>query len=120
CQVMYETLVDGKLVKRRSMLSELLARVEVSLGVNVANVELRGADNRKLLIDALKAMLGQVDLRGRMDGSFKAPTSVDEAAIEAAIKERARELAQKYEGFKTAGEIEADLRSDWRRGLRVA
>jgi transposase len=74
-EVIYrETVPAGdrvKTVTRKAPLSALLAKAAEGLGIEPVSAGYRGADPRKLLIDAAKAMREQLELIAKIHGSVK-------------------------------------------------
>ncbi|MDR0731536.1 MAG: hypothetical protein LBF63_07700 [Treponema sp.] len=74
-EVIYrETVLSGdreKTVTRKALLSALLERVSEQLGIAPAAVNYRGADPRKLVIEASKAIKEQLELVAKIQGAVK-------------------------------------------------
>jgi hypothetical protein len=74
-EVIYVEQAPGaeKPVRRRDLLSGLLARIEGKLSVTVTHTVSRQTDNRRLLIEVLRQLVAQLDIVAKLRGLYKQP-----------------------------------------------
>lgn len=69
--VIYDTKADGRPVRKKATVAELIDRIETGLGVTVVSCESRVVDPRKLLLDAVNTLKPVLELLGKATGQIR-------------------------------------------------